>query len=158
MALDFDLEINTESSPNEVLNEVFKSAGFSQANYENGFYTDGVVGGVISQKGKSEYYADVHQQMLQANFGFQSTIKVWFRPDSYDNYEIGMKNGLKAFLSVLQNIKGDAVVLMNGEDIKLIRKDDKLILNSESFSADDSIWTFDQIPFPFETKKLGVIE
>lgn len=158
MALDFDLELKTNLTSKEILSMILELDGFRPADFENGFYADGVIGGTTSQEEKNGYYAQVHQNILKENFGFESDIKVWFRPDSYDNYEVGMQNVLKVLIYVLQKVQGDAVVLMNGESVKLLRKNNKLILNSESFSENNSVWTLNQIPFQYETKNLALIE
>ncbi len=125
--------------------------GFEIDDKETSFKTKGLVGGVFVA-------SEFDQRIVQENFNFVPTISVWFRPSGYDDYESGMRNGLRAFIEVLKQDNGDAVCIMNGESVKFVRINGKLSLNSESFYEKDSVWVFDQMPFPFETKQFQILE
>jgi len=158
MALDFDLEIKSRMTPSEIVELILKLDGFHRTTDIIGFYAEGVVCSVnkIASEG---YYPKVHQEIMLENFGFVPTLRLSYRPDGYEGYEAGMRNGLKAFMTVLQNDDGDAVCILNGESIKFTRIGGKLVLNSDSFSNDkELVWSFDQIPVSFETKKFEILD
>jgi hypothetical protein len=159
MAVDYYLELNTKLSDKDILKMILNLESFFQIEDKTGFYSDGVVGGIQIQK-DDEYYAKVHQEIMQENFGFTPTISAWFRTDSYENYEIGMRNGLKAFMTILQYDDSDAVMLMDSEFVKLTRLNGKLILDAGSFhKGEDTIWSYKDITFAdFEVKDLPKIE
>lgn len=157
MALDFDLEINSRLTPEQATQIICRLEGFAKTVDENGFYAKGVGGGVDSLEQRDGYYAQVHREMMQESFGFEPTLKIWFRPDGYDDYEIGMRNGLKAFMEILKHDDGDAVCIMNGEHIKFTRINGRLTLNFNSFREDEnSIWSYKEVPFSFETKEFPI--
>lgn len=156
MALDFDLEVSTNKSIEEIFNSILDLEGFDKAEFDFGFSAEGIVGGIVRRQNSEDYYSNAYQEMMKENFGFHSTVKVWFRPDRDNAYEIGMRNGLKAFMKILQFDESDAVIIMNGESVKLIRKNGQLVLNADSFHADEElIWSFREVPFvKYEVRKL----
>lgn len=158
MALDFDLELKTRRTAPEVLESILKLDGFHRTDETVGFYAEGVVCR-INEIASESHYQKTHQEIMLENFGFAPTLRLSYRPDGYEGYEAGMRNGLKAFMTVLKHDDGDVVCLLNGESIKFTRIGGKLILNSDSFSNDkESVWSFDQVPFPFETMKFEILE
>lgn len=151
MAVDFHLNYKTDSSLSQVTSLILNLDGFEIDDKETNFKAKGLVGGVFAA-------SDFDQRIVQENFDFVPTISIWFRPSGYDDYEVGMQNGLRAFIEVLKQNGGDAVCIMNGESVKFVRVNGKLSLNSESFYEEDSVWTFDQVPIPFEAKQYQILE
>lgn len=159
MAIDYYLELNTKNSDKDILKMILNLESFFQIEDKTGFYSDGVVGGIQIQK-VDDHYAEVHQEIMQENFGFTPTLSAWFRTDSYENYEIGMKNGLKAFMTILQCDDSDAVMSMDSEFVKFTRLNGKLSLDADSFhEGENTIWSYKDVPFAeFEVKDLPRIE
>jgi hypothetical protein len=153
MALDYYLELNTKLTPLELMTSILSLESFEVLEKSTEFESDGVVGGISTA-------SDGFQEIVQENFGFTPTISAWFRSDSYENYQIGMRNGLKAFMTILQQDTGDAVIFVDAEWIKMTRINGKIVLDSESFHEDkDMIWRFGDVPFAdFEVKSLPKIE
>ena len=148
MALDFSLEIATERKLNDLSNLIIQLDGFHQAEDKNCFFANGLFGGI---KLKDE----ISQEILQEEVGILANVRVWYRLDT-DNYEAGMRNGLRAFMIVLQNVSGNAVIRLNGDDVKLLRVDENITLNSNSFSKDDdALWRLKDVPLPFKLQEFA---
>lgn len=148
MALDFSLEIATQRELNSFLDSIIRLDGFYKADEEQCFWANGLFGGV---KLKDE----ISQEILQEEVGILANVRIWYRLDS-DEYESGMRNGLRAFMTVLQSDDGDAVIRLNGDDVKLLRVDGKITLNSNSFSKDkNALWRLEDVPLPFEIKEFA---
>jgi hypothetical protein len=159
MALDFALEIDSPLTAEEVMKIILQQDGFEKNGGETDFLAEGLVGGVRASQGE-DYYAKVHQEIMQENFGFVPSLRIWYRPDGYDGYAAGMQNGLKIFMSLLQLNVGDAACVMNGESVKFTRIKGKLVLNQESFGdQQNSIWSLRDVPFPdYQLKKFDLLE
>lgn len=153
MPVDYDLEINSRMTANEVAKVITQACNF-QSSGKTGFFTNGLVGSVkeMSKSG---------QEVIQEYFGFTPTLRVNFSADQSaqpEIYEKAMRDGLKAFMTVLQYDDGDAISLMEGESIIFTRISGKLILGSSHFSKEDGlIWNYKDIPFPFETKEFEIL-
>lgn len=149
MAMDFSLEIETSMKPEQVADLILNIEGFEKDTENNSYFSaEGLSGGVRSLD-------EISQEVLQEEVGILANVRIWYRLD-HSEYEKGMRNGLRTFTTILERTKGDAVVRLNGDDIKLLRKDGKLTLNSESFSNENNaVWRYIDIPFPeYEVKKL----
>jgi hypothetical protein len=75
------------------------------------------------------------RELISEAFGFVPTESVWFRLRSKERYSEGKTWVLRATMALLGLTNGDAVLLY-GEDIVLLRKAGRLVLN-EQFSAWD---------------------
>jgi len=152
MALDFYLKLQTTLKPEEINNKILELEGFEKDEDDNRFSAKGIVGGIFLMD-------EISQEILFEEVHIKANTRVWFWLDAGEEelYEKGLRNGLKAFMAVLQNTNGDAVIRLNDDDVKLIRKDDRVILNSESFFEDEeAIWRIKDVPlYNFEVRKLA---
>ena len=151
MALDFSLELETSLEPFEISKMITKLKGFYEDKDDSRyFWADGIYGGVRTLEG-------ISQEVLEEEVGVRANRRIWYRLNTGENvYEQGQRNGLQAFMTVLQGTDGDAVIRLNGDDVKLIRKNGKVILNSKSFFDDEeAIWRIKDVPLAdFEVKEL----
>lgn len=141
MAMDFSLEVDTSLNLEEIANLILQIDGFEPDTDERIYFlANGLTGGVRALD-------EISQEVLAEEVGITANRRIWYRLDA-SAYEDGMRNGLRAFTTILSETDGDAVVRLNGDYIKLLRKDGKLILNSASFSNEkDAVWRFKDIPF-----------
>jgi len=152
MPIDYNLEIESQLSPKELLEIIIQSGNF-KCRDKVFFYTDGLVGLVSKNFEQS-------RQIIQEYFNFQPTLTVNFSPDQSAEDEVyyeAMHKGLKTFMDILKHEAGDAVCLMEGESVVFTRISGKLIVNLNKFYEADAVWTFDQIPFPYETKEFEIL-
>jgi len=149
--MDFSLEVETSMMPQQIAELILGIKGFQKDSNDNRyFWAEGLSGGV-------RLLDNISQEILREEVGIFANVRVWYRLD-HSEYEKGMRNGLRAFTKVLQQTDKDAVVRLNGDDIKLLRKDGKLTLNSASFSDEnDAVWRYMDIPFSdYEVKNLEI--
>jgi hypothetical protein len=131
MALEFDLSISTQLEPAQVLQILSEQLDL---NLDSGqIKGDGVVIGAISKTA-------LGQSVIEEGFGFKPTISVRFRIASTDNYEQGVLTILKATIVLMSTLKGDSVLLFNGEEVVCQRIHGKLLINQNR-----SIWKMSQI-------------
>ena len=151
MALDFYLKLQTKLKPEEINRKILELDGFEKDEEGHRFLAEGIVGGVFPMNKNS-------RQVLCEEVNINANTRIWFWLDAgeEDLYKRGLRNGLRAFMTVLQNTDGDAVIRLNGDDVKLIRKNGKVILNSKSFFEDEeAIWRIKDVPLSnFEVKEL----
>lgn len=72
------------------------------------------------------------QSLIKEAFDFVPTLAINFQLDKFDQTELGMDLMLEAVQSILEQLSGDAVLLHNNEDVIAIRKDGRLVINSDS--------------------------
>lgn len=150
MAIDYDLQIESQTKPETVLKQIIEINGFQQGDPSNDFFTAGLVGGVRPEFEQS-------QNLAKEDFGFVPTVRVWFTPYKDEREEIGMRDMMKAVMKILQQDSGNAALTMNGDYIVLTRINDKLNLNSNSFGDNDEKWwqLKRDVPFPsYEIKEF----
>jgi hypothetical protein len=152
MALEFELSLQTSLNTNEVTELVLKETKF-----------------IKSKKGKDDgdfYYLgficwvslidELGQNITFETHNIKTNLSLRFWHDN-DNYEAGLRNILKAVTIVLQNTNGDAVFEDVSGYTKLIRTNNKILLNSSSFFEDEeAMWRFKDIPFEYEVKDLDM--
>lgn len=146
MALNFELKLNTEKKDSDILEVILGIEGFKEITEDSSalFETDGAAGGGIRRLSK------MSQNILFEETNVSANTVVWCRLDGSDEetYATGMKNILKVFMTILQHISGDALIQLNGDDIKFLRKGDQVFLNPNSFSKDESaLWRLKDVPF-----------
>jgi hypothetical protein len=151
MALEFYLRLQTSLDPKEIVNHILKDNEFieSTKSDDGDVYGTGFITWV--------YLIDEDSKTITfENVGIKTNINVkcWHQNSEY---EIGLRNILKIFISVLKQTNGDAVVQLEFDDIRLLRKDGKIYLNPKSFSEDEeAMWRFKDVPFEYEVKDMNV--
>lgn len=152
MAMDFYLKLKTSLEPKEIADMIVEFDGFiKDEDDEHYFRADGIYGGVIPM-------SETGIEVLREETGIDANLRIWFRLEASEEfYKLGLRNGLKAFMKILENTDGDAVIRLNDDDVKLIRKNGKVILNSESFFEDEeAMWRIKDVPLRnFEVKELA---
>ncbi len=153
MPIDYNLEIESQLSPKELIEIIIQSGNFERRD-EVFFYTEGLVGLISTTSEQSK-------EIIQEYFNFRPTLTINFSPDQSAEDEVyyeAMRKGLKTFMDILKDEGGDAVCLMEGESVVFTRILGRLIVNSNKFYEADAVWTFDQIPFPYDTKKFEILD
>lgn len=125
MALDYHLKIDTSLPAESLLAQLSDLQGFEIHN--EGFGAPGVFGGARPSSSLS-------RTIIDEEFGISPTIDVWFRRfEELDEsgYDLGGKSVISAACRILSRTSGDAVLLFNGEDPILLRKDNTVIVNQD---------------------------
>jgi hypothetical protein len=131
MALEFDFSISTELEPLQVLQILAKQ------------FNLGLDSGQLRENGVAIFAISkttLGQSVIEEGFGFKPTISVGFRITAKDNYEQGKLTILQATIELMSKLKGDCILLFNGEELLLQRIGEKLLINQ-----DKSIWKTSQI-------------
>ncbi|MGI9056292.1 MAG: hypothetical protein ACR2F2_10885 [Pyrinomonadaceae bacterium] len=150
MALEFYLRLQTSLKSEEVINYILRDNEFNRSNNndDGDFYGNGFIAWVYPMDKDS-------MDIVFEEVGIQTNpnIRCWHRSSEYEE---GMRNILKIFVSTLKYTNGDAVIQLEFDDIKLIRKDGKIFLDPKAFSKDEeAIWRFEDIPFNYFIKELN---
>jgi hypothetical protein len=151
MALEFYLRLQTSLNPKEIINHILQDNEFIRSiNDDAGdVYGTGFIAWVyvMDEDSKNITLEDVG---IKTNI----SVKCWHQNSEY---EIGLKNILKVFISILRHSNGDAVIQLEFDDIRLLRKDGKVYLNPKSFFEDEeAMWRFKDVPFEYEVKDLNM--
>ncbi len=151
MALEFYLRLQTSLKPEEIVNYILQDSNFitSKNNDDGDFYGSGFIAWVYPMDKDSI-------DIVSEEVGIQTNLNVrcWLQNSEY---EVGMRNILRIFISTLRYTDGDAVVQLEFDDIKLLRKNEKLFLNPNSFSQDgEALWRFQDIPFKYEVEEINL--
>ena len=151
MALEFNLRLQTSFSPNEIVELIVQQKDFEKSEKDGDFYAKGLVGWVYSMD-------EISQQITFEETGIKANLNIRCWHD-YDEYKDGMRNILKIFIVILNNTNGDAVLEHDSGFINLLRKNNKITLNSNSFSHNgEALWRFQDIPFEYEIKEINLNE
>ncbi len=144
MALEFDLSISTEFEPMQTLQILSQRLGLERDSNMN-LLAAGVSVSAITKSA-------LGQSVIEDGFGFRPNIAVCFRIYPNEDYEQGKVTLLRATVELLSQVRGDAVLLFNGEEIVLQRIEENLLLNQ-----DKSIWSplqLSKITLPYELRSL----
>lgn len=131
MALEFDLSISTQLEPAQVMQILSEQLDLDLDSGQ--IRGDGVAIGAIAK-------TTLGQSVIEEGFGFKPTMSVRFRIASRDNYEQGALTMLKAIIVLMSKLKGDSVLLFNGEEVVCQRIEGNFLINQ-----DRSIWKMSQI-------------
>lgn len=147
MAIEINLRLQTSISPEEIINFIVHQEGFEKSIGDGNFYAKGLIGWV-------NLIDKIVQKIIFEENGILANVNIrcW---NDYENYEVGMQNILKIFLLLLKNINGDAVIEHDSGFVNLVRKNNKIIVNTEAFSDDEeALWRLKDIPFHYEVKEI----
>ena len=116
------------------------------------------IAGIFYGKGFIAWVYEMNENLkdlIFENVGIHTNLNIRCWHDN-DFYEEGMRNILNTYMTILKHTTGDAVIQLELDDIKLLRKDGKIIVNPQSFFNDeDALWRIRDIPFPnYEIKEL----
>jgi hypothetical protein len=143
MALEYELRLATERAPADVLAVLSNELGFS------GNTDQRTAPGLASISALNENR--LGQDVIKSAFGFTPLVKILFRLNK-DEIERGVMSVLRACMRVLDHVKGDAVLLFNGEAVILLRKSGNLILNENA-----EFWTHARVALvrpPYDNRKI----
>ncbi len=150
MALEFYLRLNTSHKPREFVDYLVKTNGFVKNEDSDGgdFYGRGFVAWIY------EVNENI-KNLIFESVGIHTNLNIRCWHDN-DYYEEGMRNILNLYMNVLKYTKGDALIQLELDDIKLLRKNGKIFVNPQSFfNEEDALWRFKDIPFSeYEVKEL----
>lgn len=152
MALEFYLRLKTSLNPEEITKYILQDNEFSRSsiNDDGDFYGDGFIAWVYPMSGGliDIVYEDIG---IHTNLN----IRCWLQNSEY---EAGMRNILKTYITTLKYTDGDAVIQLELDDIKLLRKGGKIFLDPKAFfENEDAMWKTENVPFKYEIKKLNFI-
>jgi hypothetical protein len=151
MALEFYLRLQTSFSTKEIINFILEDNEFirSSENDNGDFYGTGFIAWVYSMDENSKTIT-LEDVGIKTNLN----IKCWHQNSEYEQ---GLRNILKIFISSLKHTSGDAVVQLEFDDIRLLRKNGKIYVNPKSFFEDEeAMWRFKDIPFDYEVRDLNI--
>jgi hypothetical protein len=152
MALDYSFNIATEYTCSELIAII---APYAEITIEQKHTSDEKAisaladGIILSIKETGESL----QSMIEEEVGISVNISILFRIDKSDNWKIGRENLLQICLEVLRCTTGDAILLFNGEDIILIRKNGMIDLNGNI-----GFWTQDNLALVNAQYEMKYIE
>ncbi len=156
MALSYTLLITTELEPLQALNIVFAGFNLEWASSPNAYlFGDGLLVGAYLEDDEDG------QSTIKEAFGFIPTIGVWFRFTSPENRDKATSTMFQVTMKLLsQEVSGDAVLLLNGEEIILQRIKGQLFLNDESklfIDGNSQPWItlfLSEITLPYQLRSL----
>jgi hypothetical protein len=122
MALEYRLRIATSLEPSQVLRSL--SLLHSLETRSGQLSGPGVIAiqvSPVSERGSS---------VIRDAFGFSPTVDITFRLEKLENLDAGVRTVIRATLELLRETAGEVVMLFNGEDVVLLRKDGLLVLNN----------------------------
>ncbi len=144
MSLHYDLRIATDLAPKQTL-ELLANGLKLRWEEECRLVDKGIVLGAMQERQSG-------QAIIQQAFGFKPTINVWFWLDPNQDYAQGKHSLLIAVIFLLRHLPGDAVLLFNGEIVRLQRINGQLIVNQ-----DFSLWSASElaeVELPFDCQPL----
>ena len=144
MALDYDLDLVTNLDSNEALTLLADKFDFQWCN-ENQLIGIGVIVTSFSTSNLSELSLSIFEE----SYGFRSNICVSFRLDKFADYNRGYQSMMEAVTLLLNQSKGDAVLVLNGEINVLQRIDGELLLDSKWHSSNP-----DELKLPHQIRPL----
>jgi hypothetical protein len=90
--------------------------------------------------------------MIEEEFGFTPTVCISFRRDNETDPVTVRTNLLRGCIALLEGNNDDAVLLLNGEVVILLRRNGRLVLNTvEGFWTDAELAV---IPTPIEFESI----
>ncbi len=148
MSLSYTLELETKVEPQKLLQLLVERHNL-QWHQET-----------ISGKGiwVNAYVEDdpENQSLTKEEFGFIPSIIFAFRINTDDTLEIGEQTLIRAVMTLLQEVAGNAILLFNNENLVLQRINNQLIFNQDMWEE----WTaneLERINIPYELKQLASI-
>lgn len=123
MSVDYELRLVTDWQPRQILEILSKELGL-QWQENSRLVGRGIVLGARTEP-------DQRQSLMMEAFGFQPTVDIWFRVETYEEISPGKTILLKASLLILGQIPGDGVLLVGQEKIVFQRIDGTLIFNKK---------------------------
>ena len=144
MALEYILRIATDLKPPQVLDFLARTLQF-EVEPDSSLSGPGltIAASVESKLGQS---------IISEAFHFNPTVRVTFRLDKFDDTDAGRLSLLRGTLELVRQLKSDAVLLFNGEDVVLLHANGELVLNEQN-----GFWTAEhlsQIDLPYQMRAL----
>ena len=94
-----------------------------------------------------------NQSLTKEEFGFVPSTIIGFQINTDDTLEIGEQTLIRAVMTILQEVIGNAILLFNYENLVLQRINNQLIFNQDMWEE----WTASEIErfnIPYELKQL----
>ena len=147
MALEYNLEVETNLSSTELLKSLSTTSNFvwGQGDRVKFLLGSGLTVTAIQQEGWS-------QSIIEETFSFKPSVTVLFRIESDSDYYLTRRIMLQTSIKIMQLFSGDLVLLYNGETIVLQRLRNQLLLNQDFWTWEES--DLDQIKLPYELRSL----
>jgi len=139
------LELETSCTPKAVVSALVEAVPGAVESYEG---TKG------SLRGGGWFEVDVAEydppDPVEEQFGFAPTVEVYFGLSKSGDFQAQETDVLRLVLSVLARIPGDALLHVEHDDVWLLRRGGRLVIN-------DSLWQQQQIALlsqPYERASL----
>ena len=150
MSIDYDLRMNADWSPSQILDLLSETLKVQWAEGEKPIlFSNGVILGAIAEWQE-------RQSIMRSAFGFAPTVDVWFRINSRQDEDMGKRTLLRSVALLLDRFPGDVVLLFNGEHVVLQRLGGSLSFNN-NFSKLLSYWPKSELiaaKLPYEWRSL----
>jgi hypothetical protein len=129
MTLNYSLSIWSTLEPPEVLAAILNEGnlGVNSNDDTRDYGIDAAWGGIsvhVSNLGVES------KDILKEELGISQNLSIVFRLDRHEGWKHSRNIMLQSVSIILNGFPGDAALLFNGEDVILVRKSGKLILNS----------------------------
>jgi hypothetical protein len=144
MALEYFLRIATDLKPPQTLDFLARTLQF-EVEPDSSLSGPGLT---ITASAESK----IGQSIISEAFNFTPTVRVTFRVDKFDDTELGRLSLLRGTLELVRQLKSDAVLLFNGEDVVLLHAKGELALNEQN-----GFWTAERlalIDLPYVMRSL----
>ena len=95
-----------------------------------------------------------NQSLTKKEFGFIPSTIISFRVNTDDTLEIGERTLIRAVMTLLQQVTGNAILLFNYENLVLQRINNQLIFNQDMWEE----WTANElegINLPYKLKQFA---
>ncbi|MCH8296167.1 hypothetical protein IH992_34240 [Candidatus Poribacteria bacterium] len=155
MALEYGLYIQTDLHPEQALKLMFTGIGvdarIEKSNKRKVFIS-------TNASGLTTYayrFKDNDPCYIAADLGIETSMLILFHLDPFEDREIQKHILLQVTIELLREVKGDTVLLFNGEVVWLLRKAGELILNSSK-----DLWRPDflfLVTLPYKMKDLPTL-
>ncbi|ADO68468.1 SitI3 family protein [Stigmatella aurantiaca] len=154
MSLDYDFNIATALSPQQVLRIALKEVGLEPetALVSPGVFKETAGPGFLVSAGP---VAPMSKAILEEELGISPAVNLHFWIDSGDERHAAIASMLQAGLAVLRQVPGDAVLLFIGETVLVLRQHGHLYLDSRT-----GIWTperLNRVDMPYTMRHFPVL-
>ena len=146
MSLSYTLELQKKLEPKQLLQLLIERHNLQ-------WHQDTISGKGIWVNAYTEDDAD-NQSLTKEEFGFIPSTIISFRINTDDTLEIGERTLIRAVMTLLQQVTGNAILLFNYENLVLQRINNKLIFNKDMWEE----WTaneMERVNIPYELKQLA---
>lgn len=129
MALEYGLYIQTDLHPEGALKLMFAGIGVDahiEKSKKRGVFISTDASGLTTYAYR---FKENDLSLIAADLGIKASLLILFHLDPLENREIQRNVLLRATIELLRQVKGDAVLLFNGEVVWLLRKEGELTLN-----------------------------